>query len=64
MTGSRQGDMRPELRAQRPCEPGDEQQGEWPREQLLKMNQDFCERVSRALARDKRTASDLIKRAK
>ena len=31
-----------------PAQPGDEQVGGWPREQLLKMDQRFVERVERA----------------
>jgi hypothetical protein len=33
------------------CEPGDEQQGEWPREQLEKMDTRFRARLERAIAR-------------
>jgi hypothetical protein len=46
---------RPELRAQQPFKEEDGLDGQWPREQLIEMNQNFCERVSRALARNKQT---------
>ena len=36
-----------------PCEPGDEQQGTWPRDQLMRMDARFCERLERAIARGK-----------
>jgi len=34
-------------------EPGDELVGEWPREQLVRMDMRFCARLERAIARGK-----------
>ena len=39
-----------------PCEPGDEQEGTWPRDQLMRMDARFCERLERAIARGKEHA--------
>jgi hypothetical protein len=63
-TDVRKGAGRPELRSQRPCEPGDEQDGAWTRDMVVAMDTRFVERVARVLEHDKQTATDLIKRAK
>jgi len=39
------------LLANAECQPGDELTGEWPREQLAKMDVRFVERMERAFAR-------------
>jgi hypothetical protein len=33
-----------------PSQPGDERDGEWPRERLIEMDRRFVERVERAIA--------------
>ena len=42
-----------------PAEPGDEQHGAWPREELQKMDRRFVERRKRAIARGKERPSCL-----
>jgi len=34
---------------QEPPQPGDEREGDWPREKLVAMNEKFCERMKKAL---------------
>ena len=36
-----------------PNQPGDEQEGAWPRARLVAMNRHFCESVERAIASGK-----------
>jgi hypothetical protein len=39
-------------------QPGDEAVGTWPREQLVRMDADFCERMNRAIAAGKEKPPD------
>jgi hypothetical protein len=48
-----------------PCEPGDQQTGEWTRERLIRMNERFVERMERAISRglERRLDSEAPERA-